>query len=193
MAVDRSNLLIFVVGTSGSGKDSVMRETVAYLSTKGIPASTLKRVITRPSDKNEESTYITKEEFLKRKEEFALSWFIYDNWYGCPKDQIEAAMDQKHVLLINISRSILTKARMKFPSCRIVLITVPKDTAEIRIRKRGREDQTGLMKRLTRMKTKIEIPDPDFILQNTGDLKDTAKELGNYLQTIYENKERLSK
>ncbi|MCK4848901.1 MAG: hypothetical protein KAT16_07760, partial [Candidatus Heimdallarchaeota archaeon] len=60
---DRSRLLIFVVGTSGSGKDSVMRETVAYLTQSGVLAQILKRIITRTPDKNEESNFMTVDEF----------------------------------------------------------------------------------------------------------------------------------
>ena len=69
---DRSKLLIFVVGTSGSGKDSVMRETVTYLVENGVQAQILKRMITRTPDKFEESNFLSIDEFLQRKNEFAL-------------------------------------------------------------------------------------------------------------------------
>ena len=183
----KTNLLVFVVGTSGSGKDSVMRETTSYLNSQSIPTSTLKRVITRPSDKNEESTFMTVEEFLKHKEdnEFALSWHIYDNWYGCGRALIESALARNELLLINISRSILFKAREVFPECLIVLVTVPKEIAESRIKKRGREDDKGLKIRLTRMKRDIEMPVPNKIVENTGDLGKTAEELGVFLKNHY--------
>ena len=118
--VHKSELLIFVVGTSGSGKDSVMRETAAYLNRNGIPTQLLKRFITRPSDKDEESLFITNEDFLKRKDEFALSWYIYDNWYGCPWEGIKKAIKEREILLINVSRAVLFQAREVFPQCKIV-------------------------------------------------------------------------
>jgi phosphonate metabolism protein PhnN/1,5-bisphosphokinase (PRPP-forming) len=181
----KSELLIFVVGTSGSGKDSVMRETAAYLNRNGIPAQLLKRFITRPSDKNEESFFITNENFINRKEEFALSWYIYDNWYGCPWEGIEKAIKKREILLINISRAVLFQAREVFPHCKIVLITVPKSIAESRVKHRGREDEKGVEKRLSRMSVKIDMPSPDKIIENTGDLEEAAEKLGKYLKTIY--------
>ncbi|MHA1977160.1 MAG: hypothetical protein ACW98F_07010 [Candidatus Hodarchaeales archaeon] len=183
----KTNLLIFVVGTSGSGKDSVMRETITFLNSQKIPASTLKRIITRPPDKNEESTFMSTEEFLKLQEEneLSLSWYIYDNWYGCEKTPIERALDRDELLLINVSRSMLFKAREVFPDCLIVLVTVPKEIAESRIKKRGREDDKGLQIRLSRMKKDIEIPTPNKIVENTGDLNKTAEELGKFLKSHY--------
>ncbi|MHA1993623.1 MAG: hypothetical protein ACW97Z_03715 [Candidatus Hodarchaeales archaeon] len=182
-----TDLLVFVVGTSGSGKDSVMREAVSYLNSQSIPASTLKRVITRTPDKNEDSIFMTVDDFLNRKKnnEFALSWHIYDNWYGCGWPPIKNAINQRQILLINVSRNILFKARKVFPNCLIILVTVPVEIAESRIKRRGREDEKGLQTRMSRMKNKIEIPSPNLTLKNTGNLNKTAEELGNFLKNHY--------
>ncbi len=191
LAIANSDLLVFVVGTSGSGKDSVMRETVSFLHSQNIPAATLKRVITRPSDKNEESTFMTSDEFLQQKanNEYALSWNIYDNWYGCGWAPIKEAISLNKLLLINVSRSMLFKAREVFPECRIILVTVPKEVAESRIKRRGREDDSGLQIRLKRMKSKVEMPTPDKIIENTGDLARTAEILGEFLMDHFLKRE----
>ena len=183
--LNKSDLLIFVVGTSGSGKDSIMRETALYLNEQGVPARLLKRFITRPSDKNEESFFITSESFLERKEDFALSWNIYGNWYGCPWDNIKKSIQDEEILLINVSRNVLYQARELFPNCKIVLVTVPKDIAESRLKRRGREDQEGLKMRLSRMITEVEMPEPDKVIENIGILAEAAEKLGTYLKTVY--------
>ena len=67
-----SNLLVFVVGRSGSGKDTLMRNVVDVLSLEDIPVNILQRNITRPPDKTEESLYISEEEFFKRKSQILL-------------------------------------------------------------------------------------------------------------------------
>jgi len=95
---DRSRLLIFVVGTSGSGKDSVMRETVAYLTQNGVSAQILRRTITRTPDENEESNFLPVDEFLQRKNDFSLAWNIYDNWYGIPWEAINVAYETNSLL-----------------------------------------------------------------------------------------------
>ena len=183
---DRSRFLIFVVGTSGSGKDSVMRETVAYLTQSGVPAQILKRIITRTPNKNEQSNFLAVDEFKKRKSEFALSWNIYDNWYGIPWNAINIAYENNSLLLINVSRGVLNEARVLFPSSRIVLVTVPKEIAESRIRNRGREDQEGMNIRLTRMSKQVDMPSPSIVVNNSGDLKDTARVLGEFLKKEYD-------
>lgn len=182
---DRSKLLVFVVGTSGSGKDSVMRETVAYLTENGVPAQILKRMITRTPDKYEESHFLPIDEFLKRKNEFALSWNIYDNWYGIPWVSINVANENSSLLLINVSRGVLYEARRLFPSSLIILLTVPKEIAKSRIKNRGREDHKGMSKRLTRMSMDVDIPSPSKIVSNAGVLQDTAKKLGEFLIREY--------
>ena len=178
---DKSRLLIFVVGTSGSGKDSVMRETLAYLTQSGVSAQILKRIITRTPDKNEESNFMTVDEFSNRKKDFAIAWNIYDNWYGIPWEAINVAYEKHSLLLINVSRGVLYEARKLFPSSLIILVTVPKEIAESRLKNRGREDHEGMRVRLTRMSKKIDMPAPNKIISNSGGLKDTARELGDFL------------
>lgn len=182
---DRSRLLIFVVGTSGSGKDSVMRETVSYLNQNGVSAQILKRIITRTPDKNEESNFLSVDDFLHRKSEFALAWNIYDNWYGIPWEPIHEVYRNNSFLLINVSRGVLHEARKLFPSSLIILVTVPKEIAESRIKNRGREDHKGMSIRLSRMSKQVDMPIPSKIINNSGDLKDTAKELGDFLMKDY--------
>jgi ribose 1,5-bisphosphokinase len=182
---DKSKLLVFVVGTSGSGKDSVMRETVAYLTENGVSAQILKRMITRTPDKYEESNFLTIDEFLQRKNEFALSWNIYDNWYGIPWDSIYAAYENTSLLLINVSRGVLYEARRLFPSSFIILVTVPKEIAESRIKNRGREDRNEMRRRITRLSKEVDMPYPSIIINNAGVLQDAAKELGEFLIREY--------
>jgi len=182
---DRSKLLVFVVGTSGSGKDSVMRETVAYLTENGVPAQILKRMITRTPDKYEESNFLPVDEFLRRKNEFALSWNIYDNWYGIPWVSINVVYENSSLVLINVSRGVLYEARRLFPSSLIILVTAPKEIAKSRIKNRGREDHKGMSKRLTRMSMDVDIPSPSKIVNNAGVLQDTAKKLGEFLIREY--------
>jgi ribose 1,5-bisphosphokinase len=182
---DRSRLLIFVVGTSGSGKDSVMRETVAYLNQNGVSAQILRRIITRTPDKNEKSNFLPVDDFLHRKSEFALAWNIYDNWYGIPWESIHEVYRNNSLLLINVSRGVLHEARKLFPSSLIILVTVPKEIAESRIKNRGREDNEGMNKRLTRMSKQVDMPPPSILIDNSGDLKDTVRELGEFLIKKY--------
>lgn len=183
-----TGLLIFIVGKSGSGKDTLMRESTRLLKEKNIPVTVLQRFITRISDKNEDSIFITQEEFLKRKlkDEFALSWFIFDNWYGVARKSIETLINRGEIVLINVSRSVLHKARESYPRCKIVLIEVPISITKERVRSRGRDIGIRFEQRLTRMQeTEIDMPPPDKIIVNDRNLEKAVNELSSYIETLH--------
>lgn len=184
----KCDLLVFVVGKSGSGKDTIMRKVAAILLMEQIPVNILRRIITRPFDKTEDSLYVSKEEFLQRKAkgEFALSWFVYNNWYGCPRTTLEDPLQQGEIVLVNVSREILYEARKKYPESKIVLIEVPIEIAEKRIKIRGRETASHMAERQARMQEKIEIPTPDNVIWNNGNLDKAVKELSDYLKMLYQ-------
>ncbi|MFW9906567.1 MAG: hypothetical protein ACFFFH_19830 [Candidatus Thorarchaeota archaeon] len=184
-----SDLLVFVVGRSGSGKDSIMRNVASALKLEDIPVHVLQRHITRLPDKTEESLYVSEEEFLRKKsqKEYIISWYIYDNWYGCPQKPLKKALRRGEIVLVNASRSILYDAKEKYPRSKIVLIDAPDKVAEARIKIRGREDSNHLFERFTRMQKKIDMPFPDKIIQNEGDLDLAVQELRDYLRTIYQD------
>jgi phosphonate metabolism protein PhnN/1,5-bisphosphokinase (PRPP-forming) len=183
------NLLFFVVGRSGSGKDTLMRKSAKTLKLEGINVTILQRVITRPPDETEKSLFVSESEFLqkKQKNEFAISWFIYGNWYGCPRKSLEASLQKGEIVLVNVSRSILYEASKKFPKSKIILIQVPIDIAQKRVELRGRENGNHLSARLTRMTEKVDMPSPNKIIINDGDLTKAAHELSSYLRTCYLN------
>lgn len=182
-----SDLLVFIVGISGSGKDTIMRKATDNLFIEQIPVNILQRNITRIPDKTEESLYISEEEFLLKKSrgEYALFWNVYNNWYGCPRTLLEAPLQRGEVILVNISRNILYEAREKYPASKIVLIDVPINIAEKRIKNRGRETDYLLNERKIRMHDKIDMLPPDKVVQNDGDLEKAVDELTNYLKKLY--------
>ncbi|MFX0206199.1 MAG: hypothetical protein ACFFDT_09440 [Candidatus Hodarchaeota archaeon] len=184
-----NNLLFFVVGRSGSGKDTLMRNSTKILKLENINVTVLQRVITRAPDESEKSLFVSESEFLQKKDnnEFALSWFIYGNWYGCPRESLEASLQRGEIVLVNISRGILYEAKEKFPQSKIILIQVPINIAQKRVELRGRENGNHLNARLTRITEKVDMPSPDKIIINDGDLPKAAHELSSYLRTCYLN------
>ncbi len=184
-------LLIFIVGKSGSGKDTLMRESTRLLKEKNIPITVLQRFITRISDKNEDSIFIKEEDFLKRKEkdEFALAWFIFGNWYGISRESIDTLIKRGEIGLVNVSRSILHKARESYPLCKIVLIDVPISIIKERVRSRGRDMGKGYEDRLVRMQEEdIDMPPPDKIIVNDRNVEKAVNELSTYIEYLYNTK-----
>ncbi|MFX0122459.1 MAG: hypothetical protein ACFFAE_02395, partial [Candidatus Hodarchaeota archaeon] len=55
------------------------------------------------------------------------------------------------------------------------------------LRERGRENSNRLTERITRMHKKIDMPLPDKIIQNEGDLDNAVRELSDYLRKVYQD------
>ncbi|MFX0066549.1 MAG: phosphonate metabolism protein/1,5-bisphosphokinase (PRPP-forming) PhnN [Candidatus Hermodarchaeota archaeon] len=182
-----NKLLFFVVGRSGSGKDTLMQKSAKILKLENIKVTVLLRVITRAPDENEKSLFVSESEFLQRKDnnEFVLSWFIYGNWYGCPRQSLETSLQRGEIVLVNVSRGILYEAKKKFPQSKIILIQVPINIAQKRVELRGREKGNHLNARLTRITEKVDMPSPNKIIINDGDLTKAAHELSSYLRICY--------
>ncbi|MEM1163487.1 MAG: phosphonate metabolism protein/1,5-bisphosphokinase (PRPP-forming) PhnN, partial [Pseudomonadota bacterium] len=90
-------IFVAVVGPSGAGKDSVMRE-VQRLSPNVTIA---RRVITRQvSDVTEESEGVDQQEFLRRANSgaFALSWQAHGLSYAIPATVSNDLARGRHVL-----------------------------------------------------------------------------------------------
>ena len=168
-----SGRLIAIVGPSGVGKDSVMRELAASDPRLGL----VERVITRDAALGgEDFIAVSEEDFASRKArgEFALDWAAHGLLYGIPK-AIEPELNQGRDLLVNLSRAILPKAQQAFPSLITFLVTASDETLRIRLKARGRESAQDIQDRLAR--AKIAMPEGvEFReLSNDGHLTDTVQ------------------
>ena len=177
--------LIFFIGNSGSGKDSVMKMALQILTEEDIPASIVKRWITRPQHESEDFISVSKEKFENARNEgyFTLSWHIYENWYGEPKN-IHKELVEGVVVLCNVSRSVTFEGKKKYPLSKLVLVDVPMEIAKERITKRGREKGRALKDRIHRMDESINHPIPDLVLKNDCHLSDCTDTLLEFLKAL---------
>ena len=177
------NHLFLVVGNSGSGKDSLIREVQKRYPSNKIAVKVPIRVITRPqSPRTEDFESVDKKTFLKLKNNgaFALDWQIYDMYYGVRTEIIEWA-DQGHPVLINVSRNIIDSARKRYPKIKVIFVRVPFDITEKRLQKRGRERGDALNSRLERARTNQDLPSADYVVDNSGDLAEAGKTMLEYI------------
>lgn len=175
--------LFLVVGNSGSGKDSLIQAVKNKFSIQNKEIKVPIRVITRPaSPDTEDFESISEEAFniLKNQGEFALDWYIYGLYYGVRK-KIDLWMSQGNPVLINVSRSILNVAKQKYPHLKIIFVKVPFEITAKRIKKRAREDVESIKKRMERARKNQNLPSADFVVDNSGDLEEAAKQMLNYI------------
>jgi ribose 1,5-bisphosphokinase len=185
--------LFFIVGNSGSGKDSLIRYVQKNFPSELKSVKVPIRVITRPpSPETEDFESVTVEQFQKLKNNgaFVLDWFIYELYYGVRKE-IDEWMAGGHPVLINVSRNIIESAKSRYPNLKIVFVRVPIDVTTKRIKDRGRENEESMKERMERASKMQDQPDADFIVDNSGDLEAAGKVLLNYIVEEYKKDESI--
>lgn len=143
--------LVLVVGPSGAGKDSLLREaTLRLASDRHIVFP--RRVITRPShDEAEAHDSLTVEEFVAAEAQgrFALSWQAHGLHYGIPVSLLDE-LESGRTAAVNVSRAIIAEAASRFPTLAVLNVTAPAEIIAARLARRGREAPADIAARIAR-------------------------------------------
>lgn len=144
-----STKIVLIVGPSGVGKDTLIKESKKELKKK---INYVKRYITRKPDKNEKNYYVDDFAFeiLKHNSYFASTWNAHGNSYGIAKSSIKAGVN-----IISISRSKIEDFEKQYENVYTINVTVPKDELRNRLLLRNRESEIEIEKRLNRSYAKI--------------------------------------
>lgn len=142
--------LIYLMGPSGSGKDSLIDAARQQLQARGCEV--IRRVITRSAEAvGEDALSVSREGFqlLKKEGAFALNWQANGLDYGIPV-QLNHWLNAGRHVVVNGSRAYLNQARKHYPHLLAIMLRV--DTAVLRQRllARGRETSEEISARLKR-------------------------------------------
>ncbi|MDR0997153.1 MAG: phosphonate metabolism protein/1,5-bisphosphokinase (PRPP-forming) PhnN [Zoogloeaceae bacterium] len=163
--------LLYLVGASGSGKDSIMRHARQHLAHEpGIVFA--HRYITRAADAGGENHIaLTPLEFEARRALglFALDWASNGHCYGIGIE-IDAWLARGATVLVNGSREHLPQAQKRYPCLRAVRVEVSPETLRTRLRARGRESEADIERRLERHAMLCRMADGATVIDNNGDL-----------------------
>ena len=166
-----SGRLIFLIGPSGSGKDSLIDAARAQLSAAGVKIA--RRVITRSAEAKGEAAHgVSAERFAQMREEgaFAMHWRANGLEYGIPA-QVDQWLAQGHSVLVNGSRAYLPEAQARYPDLLAVCLEVQPEVLRERLLARGRETPGQVDQRLARnARLKLEAAPSIHHLDNSGDL-----------------------
>ena len=174
--------LIYLIGPSGSGKDSLLDAARAPLADRGCRL--VRRVITRSAEAvGEAAQGVSSQQFaeLEAQGAFALSWHANGLSYGIPQeidDWLAAGQD----VLVNGSRGHLQNTRLRYPNVLVLLLTVDQAVLRQRLLARGRESLVEIDQRLARNARFTErlLADNDpalHLLDNSGPLACTVERL----------------
>ncbi|HWT39010.1 MAG TPA: phosphonate metabolism protein/1,5-bisphosphokinase (PRPP-forming) PhnN [Paraburkholderia sp.] len=176
--------LIYVVGPSGAGKDSLLhfaREHVA-----GTPVVFAHRYITRETGHNENHIALTREEFAARSAQglFALEWSSHELHYGIGIE-IDAWLERGCTVVVNGSRAYLARALKRYQHLEVVHIHAAPHILAQRLSARGRETAEQVAARLARQ-APFALPDGAHLthIDNSGSLEEAGRAFVDVLKGI---------
>lgn len=167
--------LVYVMGPSGAGKDSVLGHARTLLS-PGAPVVFAHRYITRPADTGGENhVALTREEFATRRAYglFAYHWNAHGNDYGVGRE-IHDWRAAGLTVVVSGSRDHFLRTGGLDSQARPVLITAPVARLRQRLEGRGRESAIEAAERLERADA-YDLDDPRLVtIVNDGTLDKAA-------------------
>ena len=181
MPLTMAGFLVYLIGPSGSGKDSLLSAAAGPLAAMGARIAT--RVITRPTGSigEEQAIGLGIEAFRERSErgEFALCWHANQLSYAIPRE-IDDWLAEGRTVLVNGSRGHLQEARRRYPTLLPILLHVEEAVLRQRLLHRGRENPQQVEARLQRsrqMQSEL-AAEPDLhLLDNSGALEASVSRL----------------
>lgn len=143
--------LFYVIGASGSGKDSLLRYARERLGEHGR-VMFAHRYITRPPElQGENHVCLSEQEFAARLAGrlFAMHWKSHGCRYaiGC---EINTWLAKGYNVAVNGSREYLHEAFERYPDMYAILVEAPPAVLQARLKARGRENDAEIGRRLRR-------------------------------------------
>jgi ribose 1,5-bisphosphokinase len=169
-----SRRLVYVVGPSGVGKDSVLGWLKAQ-APAGPVVHFARRTVTRPVNAGgeaHEALSVEAFELQVQADAFALHWQANGLRYGVRHGQL-APLQQGQCVLVNGSRGHLPLALDAYPDMTVVHITARPDTVRQRLLERGRETPDEVEARLQRARAFV-APQGAHRIANDGALQDAG-------------------
>jgi ribose 1,5-bisphosphokinase len=168
-----SGHLYYLMGASGSGKDSLLQGCRHRLE-HSHKAFIAHRYITRAADAGGENhIHLTESEFELRRDTgmFCMHWASHGHLYGIGKE-VEVWVNHGLNVIMNGSREYLPKALNNFSAITPIMITIDSDQLRHRLEKRGRESAIEIDKRLQRHEELLhQMPKSTLFIDNSGALE----------------------
>ncbi|MCK0196647.1 phosphonate metabolism protein/1,5-bisphosphokinase (PRPP-forming) PhnN [Ancylobacter sp. 6x-1] len=181
----RNGTLVFVVGPSGAGKDTLLNHARAHFARRPAGRSVVfaRRLITRPADATEDHCEIGPDAFEAgvSGDRFALSWRANGLGYALGPECREW-LAAGRVVAANGSRAAVTQAVARFADVRVVLVTAPAEVLAMRLASRGRETAGDVLARLKRAPS-LDVA-PALTIMNDGEIAAAGETLIGYLSTL---------
>jgi ribose 1,5-bisphosphokinase len=177
--------LVYVMGPSGAGKDSVLGRARAMLSVD-LPIAFAHRYITRPVEAGGENhVALSRAEFALRHAHglFAFHWHAHGNDYGIGHE-IHAWRRAGLAVVVSGSREHFRTMDGIDEATVPVLVTAPAERLKERLQRRGREDPAAAAERLRRGLARDLDVAGAVTITNDGALDEAAEAFVRLLATL---------
>ncbi len=183
----KSGQLIYLMGASGAGKDSLIRYARQHLGNQSSILFTT-RYITRPHVDPENETHlpVSPYEFnvLQKNGTLAMHWRRNGIDYGIDKE-INSWLEKGKIVVINGSRQYLSLALEDYPDIHVILVKANQDLLLKRLQTRGRETPEKIEERMKQANTFLKLEDQNSrftIIENNNSLKTAGDKFLELLQ-----------
>ena len=179
-----SACLVYLMGPSGVGKDSLLGWLQTRLPTQSA-VHWARRTITRaPAMQGELHESLSDADFdaLKAADAFGLDWQANGLRYGIRREEL-APLQLGTWVFVNGSRAHWPQASLKFPTSRSVLITASAGVLRQRLLSRDRESAEEIEARLARLQDYCDS-NVHCIVHNDGTLDEAGAHLLKQLQLM---------
>ncbi|MCG7505424.1 phosphonate metabolism protein/1,5-bisphosphokinase (PRPP-forming) PhnN [Mesorhizobium sp. IRAMC:0171] len=179
-----SGTVVFVVGPSGAGKDTVLGYAKNVLQ-GDERFRFVRRTITRPAGGNEDHESVLPNDFLRivREGGFALHWNAHGLAYGLPII-VDEWLAAGRVVIANGSRGALNDARSRFQNLVVLNITASLEVLVHRVTERGRETERAIKARLNRGQEFAVGGDDVISIDNSGPIDHAGQETVRHLLRV---------
>lgn len=182
MSSKRGYILV-LSSPSGAGKSTLARQ---LLQDDGLPTPKLSVSVTtrqrRPSEiDGTHYHFIDEVSFLQRRDQGALlEWAeVHGNFYGTPREPVERALSQGHIMLFDIDWQGTEQVRASMPDDTVTVFVLPPSFEELRARitRRAEDKPDVIEKRLENARDEMtHWRDYDYVITNT-DLGEAYEQL----------------
>ena len=168
--------LVLVVGPSGAGKDTLLGLAKAALADDRTIVF-VRRIVTREASAFEDNEQVSPEAFRQAlaQDAYAMHWEAHGHCYALPRaidDDIRAG----HIVIANVSRTVIGAARRAYADVAVVSITAPPQILAERLAMRARGSDGKIELRLGRTVDDAASA-PDFTIMNVSSAEYHARQL----------------
>ena len=163
-------VLMVLVGPSGSGKGTVLKEVLKNNENTFLSISATTRNPRQGEENGKNYYFMTKEEFISlRDNDGFLEWAEYcDNFYGTPKKAVLDSLEAGKNIVLEIEMQGAKQVKKMYKEAVLAFITPPSmDILKERLVGRQTEDEETVNKRLKTAEEEIQfMKECDYVVIN---------------------------